>query len=226
MPYPVLQEFGTFVIMSHIKSFTCNPYQENTYLLYDESSECAIIDPGMYSGDEQNIVLKFIADNKLKPVLCLNTHCHIDHVLGNKFVYDTYGLLPQFHKGEEPMLNAVVSYAPQMGIRYEVSPLPEIFLPETGTVSFGETELELIFAPGHSPAHLCFYNKAEQFLIGGDVLFYQSIGRTDIPGGNYDQLIRNIREKLFILPDDCRVYPGHGPATTIGYEKKNNPYFN
>lgn len=226
MPYPVLQEFGTFVIMSHIKFFTCNPYQENTYLLYDESSECAIIDPGMYSGDEQNIVLKFIADNKLKPVLFLNTHCHIDHVLGNKFVYDTYGLLPQFHKGEEPMLNAVVSYAPQMGIRYEVSPLPEIFLPETGTVSFGETELELIFAPGHSPAHLCFYNKAEQFLIGGDVLFYQSIGRTDIPGGNYDQLIQNIREKLFILPDDCRVYPGHGPATTIGYEKKNNPYFN
>ena len=210
--------------MIQIKSFAFNPYQENTYILFDESLECAIIDPGVYSGDEQNLVLKFIAENKLKPVLLLNTHCHIDHVLGNKFVYDTYGLLPQFHKGEEPMLNAVVSYAPQMGIRYEVSPLPEIFLPETGTVSFGETELELIFAPGHSPAHLCFYNKAEQFLIGGDVLFYQSIGRTDIPGGNYEQLIRNIREKLFILPDDCRVYPGHGPATTIGFEKKNNPF--
>ena len=210
--------------MIQIKSFAFNPYQENTYILFDESLECAIIDPGVYSGDEQNLVLKFIAENKLKPVLLLNTHCHIDHVLGNKFVYDTYGLLPQFHKGEEPMLNAVVSYAPQMGIRYEVSPLPEIFLPETGTVSFGETELELIFAPGHSPAHLCFYNKAEQFLIGGDVLFYQSIGRTDIPGGNYEQLIMNIREKLFILPDECRVYPGHGPATTIGFEKKNNPF--
>lgn len=210
--------------MIQIKSFAFNPYQENTYILFDESLECAIIDPGVYSGDEQNLVLKFIAENKLKPVLLLNTHCHIDHVLGNKFIYDTYGLLPQFHKGEEPMLNAVVSYAPQMGIRYEVSPLPEIFLPETGTVSFGETELELIFAPGHSPAHLCFYNKAEQFLIGGDVLFYQSIGRTDIPGGNYEQLIMNIREKLFILPDECRVYPGHGPATTIGFEKENNPF--
>ncbi len=210
--------------MAHVKSFTCNPYQENTYLLYDESSECVIIDPGMYTGDEQNQLLKFIAENKLKPVLLLNTHCHIDHVLGNKFIYDTYGLLPQFHQGEEIVLNSIVSYAPQMGIRYEISPLPEIYLPESGLVSFGNTELELIFCPGHSPAHLCFYSQADHFLIGGDVLFYQSIGRTDLPGGNHEQLLRNIREKLFILPDDCRVYPGHGPATTIGFEKEFNPF--
>lgn len=210
--------------MTQIKSFAFNPYQENTYILYDESFECVIIDPGMYSGDEQNTLLKFISENKLKPVLLLNTHCHIDHVLGNKFIYDTYGLLPQFHKGEEMVLNAVVAYAPQMGIRYEVSPLPEVYLPESGTVRFGDSELELIFSPGHSPAHLCFYNKAEHFLIGGDVLFYQSIGRTDLPGGNHDQLIRNIREKLFTLPDDCLVYPGHGPSTSIGFEKKNNPF--
>lgn len=210
--------------MTQIECFTCNPYQENTYLLYDDSAECAIIDPGMYTGDEQNQVLKFIAENKLKPVLLLNTHCHIDHVLGNKFIYDTYGLLPQFHKGEEIVLNAVVSYAPQMGIRYEVSPLPEEYLAESGVISFGETELELIFSPGHSPAHLCFYNKADRFLIGGDVLFYQSIGRTDLPGGDHDLLLKNIREKLFILPDDCRVFPGHGPATTIGFEKQFNPF--
>lgn len=210
--------------MTQIECITCNPYQENTYLLYDDSAECAIIDPGMYTGDEQNQVLKFIAENKLKPVLLLNTHCHIDHVLGNKFIYDTYGLLPQFHKGEEIVLNAVVSYAPQMGIRYEVSPLPEVYLPESGVISFGETELELIFSPGHSPAHLCFYNKADRFLIGGDVLFYQSIGRTDLPGGDHDLLLKNIREKLFILPDDCRVFPGHGPATTIGFEKQFNPF--
>ncbi len=210
--------------MTQIECFTCNPYQENTYLLYDDSAECAIIDPGMYTGDEQNQVLKFIAENKLKPVLLLNTHCHIDHVLGNKFIYDTYGLLPQFHKGEEIVLNTVVSYAPQMGIRYEVSPLPEVYLPESGVISFGETELELIFSPGHSPAHLCFYNKADRFLIGGDVLFYQSIGRTDLPGGDHDLLLKNIREKLFILPDDCRVFPGHGPATTIGFEKQFNPF--
>lgn len=210
--------------MTQIECFTCNPYQENTYLLYDDSAECAIIDPGMYTGDEQNQVLKFIAENKLKPVLLLNTHCHIDHVLGNKFIYDTYGLLPQFHKGEEIVLNTIVSYAPQMGIRYEVSPLPEEYLAESGVISFGETELELIFSPGHSPAHLCFYNKADRFLIGGDVLFYQSIGRTDLPGGDHDLLLKNIREKLFMLPDDCRVFPGHGPATTIGFEKQFNPF--
>jgi hydroxyacylglutathione hydrolase len=210
--------------MIQIKSFAFNPYQENTYILHDDTLECVIIDPGMYTGEEQNTFLKYIADNNLKPVLLLNTHCHIDHVLGNKFIYDTYGLFPQFHKGEEVVLNSVVSYAPQMGIRYEVSPLPQIYLSETGTVKFGETKLELIFSPGHSPAHLCFLNKEDNFLIGGDVLFYRSIGRTDLPGGNHDLLISNIREKLFSLPDETRVYPGHGPATSIGLEKQFNPF--
>lgn len=210
--------------MMQIKTFTCNPYQENCYLLYDDTLECVIIDPGMYSGDEQNVFLKFIAENKLKPVMLLNTHCHIDHVLGNKFIYDTYGLYPRFHQGEQYVLNAVVSYAPQMGIRYDLSPNPEEYLEENGQVQFGECQLDLIFAPGHSPAHLCFYNRQEKVLIGGDVLFYESIGRTDLPGGNHDQLLRNIREKLFILPDDVEVYPGHGPSTTIGHEKQFNPF--
>jgi len=210
--------------MIQIKSFAFNPYQENTYILHDDTLECVIIDPGMYTGEEQNAFLKYIADNNLKPVLLLNTHCHIDHVLGNKFIYDTYGLFPQFHKGEEMVLNSIVSYAPQMGIRYQLSPLPQIYLSESGKVKFGETELELIFSPGHSPAHLCFYNKEERFLIGGDVLFYRSIGRTDLPGGNHDLLISNIREKLFSLPDETRVYPGHGPATSIGFEKQFNPF--
>jgi len=210
--------------MIQIKSFAFNPYQENTYILFDESNECVIIDPGMYTGDEQNAFLKFIADHDLKPVLLLNTHCHIDHVLGNKFIFDTYGLLPRFHKGEQAVINSVVSYAPQMGIRYDVSPLPEFYLPESGTIEFGNSKLDLIFAPGHSPAHLCFYNKEQQFIIGGDVLFYRSIGRTDLPGGNFDLLILNIREKLFTLPDEVRVFPGHGPSTSIGFEKQHNPF--
>ncbi|TZF86090.1 MBL fold metallo-hydrolase (plasmid) [Pedobacter sp. BS3] len=211
--------------MIHVQSFVCNPYQENTYLLFDETRECVIIDPGMYGADEQNEVLKFIAHEKLKPVMLLNTHCHIDHVLGNKLVYDTYGLYPQFHEGELPVISAVPAYAPQMGMHYDVSPLPETFLPETGIIRFGNSELELIFAPGHSPAHLCFYSKADNFLIGGDVLFRGSIGRTDLPGGNHGQLLKNIREKLFALPDDCIVYPGHGPETSIGFEKQHNPFF-
>jgi len=212
--------------MITIQQFTFNPYQENTYVLSDESGECVIIDPGMYDGQEQNSFVKKIKEAGLKPVLLLNTHCHIDHVFGNKFVFDNWGLKPQFHKGELFVLQSVPGYAPQMGLNYEMSPEPEVYLEETGTVTFGNSTLELIFAPGHSPAHLCFYAKEDGFLIGGDVLFRNSIGRTDLPGGNHQQLLNNIREKLFVLPADVVVYPGHGPSTTIGFEKQNNPFLN
>ncbi|KQR69561.1 MBL fold metallo-hydrolase [Pedobacter sp. Leaf176] len=212
--------------MISIKIFTFNAYSENTYVLFDETRECVIIDPGMYDGTEQNEIVAYIKEKNLNPVLLLNTHCHLDHIFGNKFVFDTYGLKPQFHKGELSVLQAVPAYAPQMGFsRYELSPEPENFLEETGTVNFGNSSLELIFAPGHSPAHLCFYNEADGFLIGGDVLFYGSIGRTDLPGGNHQQLIENIKTQLFPLPDAVKVYPGHGPATTIGFEKEHNPFF-
>ncbi|AZI24701.1 MBL fold metallo-hydrolase [Pedobacter sp. G11] len=212
--------------MITIKIFTFNAYSENTYVLYDETKECVIIDPGMYEGFEQNELVSFIKAQNLKPVLLLNTHCHIDHVFGNKFIFDTYGLKPKFHKGELVVLEAVPGYAPSMGFyKYETSPLPDEFLEETGTITFGNSTLDLIFAPGHSPAHLCFYSKADDILIGGDVLFYGSIGRTDLPGGNHQQLLQNISDKLFVLPDETKVYPGHGPATTIGFEKQNNPFF-
>jgi hydroxyacylglutathione hydrolase len=210
--------------MAKIQFFTNNPYQENTYLLYDETGECAIIDPGMETAGEQNDVVNFIKNNNLKPTLLLNTHCHIDHVLGNKFIFDNYGLKPKFHAGEQDLLDAVSAYAPSMGIRYELSPNPDEYLPETGTITFGNTELTLLFAPGHSPAHLCFYDKIGNLLVGGDVLFRNSVGRTDLPGGSFKQLIDNIEQKLFTLPNDCTVYPGHGPETTIGYEKQTNPF--
>ncbi len=210
--------------MISIQSFVCSPYQENTYLLFDETRECVIIDPGMYNGAEQDQVASFIRAEGLKPVLLLNTHCHIDHVFGNKFIFDQYGLLPEFHEGELPLLTAVPSYAPQMGMQYEASPFPARYLGESGTVAFGSSSLEIIFAPGHSPAHLCFYSEKDGFVVGGDVLFYNSIGRTDLPGGDFDTLIASIRNKLFVLPDTCTVYPGHGPATTIGHEKLHNPF--
>jgi hydroxyacylglutathione hydrolase len=210
--------------MIKIKKFTFNPVRENTYILFDETNDCVIIDPGMYDSEEQNEFYRTIKENGLNPVLLLNTHCHYDHVFGNKFVFDNWGLKPQFHKGELFVLQAIPGYVPQMGLHYELSPEPEVFLAEEGTVSFGSSTLELIFAPGHSPAHLCFYAREENFLIGGDVLFYNSIGRTDLPGGNHAQLISSIRNNLFILPDDCEVFPGHGPSTTIGFEKQHNPF--
>ncbi|MCY1536993.1 Hydroxyacylglutathione hydrolase GloC [compost metagenome] len=210
--------------MISVKKFTFNPYQENTYILYNDQNEGVIIDPGMNDGFEQNKVVDFIKEKGIRLVRLLNTHCHIDHVLGNKFVFDQWNLKPEFHPNELPLLQAVAGYAPQMGIRYELSPEPEVFLPESGTIAFGNSILRLIFAPGHSPAHLCFYAEEENFLIGGDVLFYQSIGRTDLPGGDYNQLIESIQHNLFALPDDCEVFPGHGPSTTIGFEKLNNPF--
>jgi len=210
--------------MISVQSFTANPYQENAYVLFDESKECIIIDPGAYTSQEQNELSRFIESKQLKPVRLLNTHCHIDHVLGNAFVHSLYGLLPEFHSLELELLHAIPSYAPQMGIRYELSPLPETYLSESGKIAFGQSELELIFAPGHSLGHLCFYSPANSFLIGGDVLFYQSIGRTDLPGGNHQQLLDNIKHKLFNLPTDCVVYPGHGPSTQIGFEKAHNPF--
>ena len=210
--------------MMRIKSFVCNPYQENTYVLYDDTGAAAIVDPGMYGPQEENRLRDFIHAEGLTPELLLNTHCHIDHVLGNRYIYDTYGLLPQFHEGELPLLIEVQNYAPQMGIRYDVSPIAETFLPPTGTVTFGQQELALIFAPGHSPAHLCFHSAASGILIGGDVLFRNSIGRTDLPGGNHQQLLDSIAQQLYRLPEDTVVYPGHGPETTIGHEKKTNPF--
>src|ERR1700733_14823509 len=147
--------------MANVKFFTNNPFYENTYIVYDETGECAIIDPGMETASEQNVVVNFIKSNNLKPVLLLNTHCHIDHVLGNKFIFDMYGLKPQFNNGELELLDAVIAYAPTMGVNYDPSPLPDVFLPETGNVIFGNTNLKLIFAPGHSPAHLCYYGEKD-----------------------------------------------------------------
>jgi hydroxyacylglutathione hydrolase len=208
-----------------IELFENHPFQENTYIIADETGDCAIIDPGMQTAAEQNAVANFIKENGLNPTILLNTHCHIDHVLGNKFIFDMYGLKPHFHPNEQVMLEHAIPYAQAAGLRYE--PLNERadYLPETGTIKVGDdTEFEILFVPGHSPGHLCFYNRKENYLIGGDVLFLGSIGRTDLPGGNYSQLMRSIKEQLLVLPDDCTVYPGHGPHTTIGHELETNDY--
>jgi len=207
-----------------IKSFVFSPIQENTYLLYNEFNQCAIIDPGCYFDAEKEELTQFIKDNSLTVIHLLNTHCHLDHVFGNKYAAETYSLTPQIHKKEEQVL----AFAPTSGLMYDL-PFDNytgqlLFLKERDVVTIGKDELVLIEAPGHSPGHICFYNKAQGFLIGGDVLFNRSIGRTDLPGGNYDELIKNIKEKLLVLPNKTIVYSGHGETTTIGEEKVENPY--
>ena len=210
--------------MLTIETFTFNPYQENTYLLIDSEKNCVIIDPGMCNAQEQSYFTAYLENNNLKPSLLLNTHCHIDHVLGNHYVYETWGLKPNFHEQEIPVLVAVDNYAPQMGMRYETSPIPNSFIKDQDVINFGGQQILAILAPGHSPGHLCYYIKDLGILMGGDVLFRGSIGRTDLPGGDHQTLLNNIKTKIYTLPDQVEVYPGHGPATTIGQEKQSNPF--
>lgn len=212
--------------MISIKTFTFNPFQENTYILYDESLASAIVDPGCSNSQERKMLVDFINLNKLKPVKLLNTHCHIDHILGNKFIADTYNLGLEANENDLRTLEAGKVSAEIFGIEYELSPLPSVFLNEGDTITFGDSELEILFTPGHSMGSICFLNRKDKFIIGGDVLFYQSIGRTDLPGGNHNQLLQSIRTKIFTLPNDFIVYSGHGTTTTIGFEKLNNPFLN
>jgi hydroxyacylglutathione hydrolase len=210
--------------MFTVKAFTFSPVQENTYLLYNEAGKAIVIDPGCYFEEERDVLQSFITQNQLELTLLLNTHCHLDHVFGNKWIHETWGLLLHIHEKEKQVLD----FAPASGLMWNL-PFDNyngeiIYIKEHEPQKLGNDEWEPIFAPGHSPGHLCFYCQQQGFLIGGDVLFRESIGRTDLPGGNHATLISSIRSKLFALPDETVVYSGHGPATTIGHEKKHNPY--
>lgn len=210
--------------MLMVKGFVFSPIEENTYVLYNEAGECCIIDPGCYSTNERNELKDFISGSGLRPKYLLNTHCHLDHVFGNKFVHDTYGLQPHIHPNEKRVLD----FAPIAGMHWNL-PFDHYtgdvsYITEKDTIRLGEDELKILFAPGHSPGHVCFYSEAQQLVIGGDVLFRESIGRTDLPGGDFDTLIASIRRELFTLPPQTKVYPGHGLATTIEYEIRNNPF--
>ncbi len=208
----------------NVAKFTFNGFAENTYLLYDETKECAIIDPGCNNQEERNLLEAFISSNGLKPVLLLNTHCHIDHVLGNHFIHDRYKLPLTSHKGESKELAACEMVSSMYGIQYTKSPEISLFVDEGDVIRFGNTELDVLFTPGHSSSSVSFSHKASKQLMAGDVLFQGSIGRTDLPGGNFDTLIASIKSKFFPLEPDTIVYPGHGPSTSIKEEKASNPF--
>jgi len=210
--------------MFQLQSFEFSPIQENTYLLYNEHKDCIIIDPGCYFEEERELLKNFIQSKNLNPVLLLNTHCHLDHVFGNKFVAEKYGLIPHIH----PLEKKLLEYAPTSGLMYNL-PFDNYtgelaYIHEGSILKLGEDELVAIFTPGHSPGSLSFYCKKQAFIISGDVLFQRSVGRTDLPGGDHATLIRSIHEKLMILPDETVVYSGHGPSTSINEERQGNPF--
>ncbi|HAW21194.1 MAG TPA: MBL fold hydrolase [Flavobacteriales bacterium] len=211
--------------MVQIKKFVFSPFQENTYVLYNEDKEAWIIDPGCFYEEEAQALKEFILEEGLTPVKLLNTHCHLDHIFGNNFVHREYGLLPEYHKLDQPMLDMAPSQAKLYGIDgFQDSPNAESFLKEGTTINLGQVGFEVRFVPGHAPGHVAFINHSEQIVIGGDVLFHHSIGRTDLPFGDYDTLIHSIKSQFYTLAPEFTVYSGHGPETTIGEEINNNPF--
>lgn len=210
--------------MLNIKSFTFNPFQENTYLIYDDQGEAALIDPGCHTANERRELEDFVIANNLKIKYLLNTHCHIDHVLGNAWAKNRFGIPLWIHEKEISVLKSVEAYAPNYGFQGYESTEANHFLVEGQEFPVGEELLKILFVPGHAPGHMVFYHEKSGQCIGGDTLFRGSIGRTDLPGGNHSLLLAKIQSELFTLPDETVVFPGHGPETTIGYEKVNNPF--
>jgi len=207
-----------------IKIFECNPVHVNTYLLYDETKEAALIDCGAFTAEEQERITHFISSNGLQLKHLLNTHLHFDHLLGNRFIYETYGLKPEYHQSEETMpglKKQTIIY----GIPVNYEPVgADRFINEGDEIHFGHTTLKALFTPGHSPGGLSYYCQNSHCAFTGDTLFRHDIGRTDLWGGNGSTLINAIQTQLLTLPDDTVIYPGHGPASTVKEEKQHNPY--
>ena len=209
--------------MLSVAQFTFNPFQENTYVVHD-GSQAILFDPGCWNTAEERELEAWFRDNALTPIRLVLTHAHIDHVFGCAWAHKTYDLLPELHRADFVLLKAAPRQGQLYGVHCEPSPEPEHFIEPGDTIKLGSDELKVLFVPGHAPGHIALFSEKDRFVIAGDVLFRDSIGRTDLPGGDMDTLLRSIREQLFPLGDDVTVHCGHGPETTIGREKKKNPF--
>ena len=210
--------------MITIQDFCFSAFQENTYVLYNELKEAIIIDPGCYTRIEEKILSDFIRKENLKPTLLLNTHCHLDHVFGNNYVSETYGLTAHIHPNEQIVLDRLPEAAAKWGAPTETYKGPIQYIQEGEIIPLGNDAFKVLLTPGHSPGSVCFYHVEQDFMIGGDLIFKDGVGRTDLPGANPQDLIKSIREQIFPLPDSLTIYSGHGPVTTWGREKEHNPY--
>lgn len=212
--------------MIHIHYFTFSPFAENTYILWDETKEAVIIDPGCLAQYEKEELADFVADNQLTVKHLLQTHTHLDHVFGSAYVKRKFGVKMLMHKNEIPVLDNVESRCQMWGVKGYEPVEADGFIDEGDVIKFGNSELEILFVPGHAPGHLAFVNHAQKFVIGGDVLFRGSVGRTDFPLCSYTDLMNSIKTKFMTLDDDYKVYAGHNDPTTIGLERRTNPFIN
>ena len=211
--------------MLSVKTFVFNPIRVNTHIVYNENKDCVIIDAGNLDPFEDQQILNYIDKNGLKPLMLLNTHSHIDHVMGNKAIADKYHIELAVSPIEKPFYEKVWAYAAAFGIYFTQDRCltPTIDLADGEIIKIGDDELKVLYTPGHAPGHVCFYDKKDSIVFTGDTLFYRGIGRCDLPGGNYSQIEKSIREVLYKLPDDTMAFCGHGSMTWIGDEKRNNP---
>lgn len=211
--------------MLSFKTFTVNPFQENSYLIVDENNNGVIIDPGFMDNQEKLMFKMFISENQIKLEAIWLTHAHLDHLFGVSFVKETYKIPIFMNKGDENLIGLSHIIAESYGLKTDPCPDPDFFVSEGDIMKIDNKDLfQVIECPGHSPGSICFYNKEENFIIAGDVLFKDSIGRTDLPGGDFAILESSIKNKLYKLADETIVLPGHGPSTIIGYEKLNNQF--
>lgn len=210
--------------MLQVETFVFNPIQVNTYVLYDETNECAIVDCACHSQNEEQQLVEFVKSKGLRPIRLLNTHLHFDHAWGNAFAKQYFGLQIEADASDAFFIQSAVDHAQAFGFSIAQPPQIDHNIADMTGIAFGNSELQILHTPGHSPGGLCFYSKQAGFVVSGDVLFQAGIGRTDLPKGDYDTLIQSIKTKLFQLPDETVVYPGHGPKTSIGVEKQTNPF--
>ena len=211
--------------MININTFVFNPFQENTYILSDNTGECVIVDAGCYFEEEFKQLFDFISSNKLKPVKLLNTHGHIDHILGVPRLSEFYNLVPEFHNDELFLVKNAVEQGKLFGIHLNPVLKAEYRLEEKSMIEFGHSQLKVLHIPGHTKGSVAFVSESDNFIITGDVLFKGGIGRTDLPGeGDYDTLLKSIKNKLLVYNDEVLIFPGHGPSSTIGKEKNTNPF--
>jgi len=210
--------------MLKLKQFAFNDFMVNCFILYHETGDCAIVDASCSNESENQVLSSFIKENQLTPKHLINTHCHVDHLLGNKFIYDEYGLTTACHTLDVFLIDEAVQHAAMFGLKAKKPPAPGQLIEEGDELEIGNSKLEVLHVPGHSPGSVALYNADTGICITGDALFNGSIGRTDLPGGDYNTLIDSIRRKLLVLPDDVRIFPGHGPESTIGNEKRSNPF--
>ncbi len=210
--------------MLNINYFTFNAFEENTYIIANDKKQCWIIDPGMYQQDEKDAIFEFIANKQLQPQGIINTHAHIDHIFGVQALMDKYNIPFSMHEQETEVLKMAAGSATLFGFDFRSVPKPTSFIKASEPLQLGDDILQVFHTPGHSPGSISFYYPRGNWVISGDVLFSGSIGRTDLPGGNFDTLINSIHTQLFTLPAETTVLSGHGPATTIGEEKKHNPF--